>query len=113
MRRKWFFIANKMKEDYIEPPEDEDVASMVGEEEEEVRIKPMTVSPHFHRALCDSGYLWLLSLVLRMKKDGDIEVDTLRCLVEKYSLYDDVHWLSEHNYKSCIEEVSLWGQDFE
>ena len=111
--RKWFFIANKMKQDYVEPTEEDEELATMTSVEEEVRIKPMIVSPHFHRALCDSGYLWLLSLVLRMKKDGDIEVDTLRYLVEKYSLYEDVYWLSEHNYKSCIEEVSLWGQDFE
>lgn len=112
--KKWFYIAKKMNEDYVEPtPEEEVLATLcdTGHEEEQ-RITPMTVSPHFHRCLCDSGYLWLLYLVLRTKKDGDTEVEMLRYLVEKYSSYEDTHWLSYENYQSCIEEVSLWGEDF-
>ena len=109
--RKWFAIAKKMKEDFVEPTPEDEVLAIVDVESEE-RIKPMAVSPHFHRALCDSGYLWLLYLVLKTKKDGDLEVEMLRYLVEKYSAYEDTHWQSWDNYQKCIEEVSLWGEDF-
>lgn len=109
--RKWFAISKKMKEDYVEPTPEEEVLAIVDVESEE-RIKPMTVSPDFHRALCDSGYLWLLYIVLKTKKDGDMEVEMLRYLVEKYSAYDDTYWQSWDNYQKCIEEVSLWGEDF-
>ncbi len=110
---KWFVLPKKMKDDFLEPTPEEDVLAIVGEEEEEDRITPMKPSPHFHRAVADSGYLWLLYLVLRTKKDGDIEVEMLRYLVEKYSSYDEEYWKTESNYLRCIEEVALWGSDFE
>ena len=53
--RKWFFIANKMKQDYVEPTEEDEELATMTSVEEEVRIKPMIGSPHFHRAHCDSG----------------------------------------------------------
>ena len=112
-RQKWFYIAKKMKQDFVEPTPEEEVLAIVGEEGEERKITPMVVSPHFHRAVCDSGYLWLVYHVLQSKKDGDIEVEMLRYLVEKYSSYDEEHWKTEANYKVCIEEVTLWGSDFE
>jgi hypothetical protein len=110
--RKWFFLSKKMKADFVEPVAGEDVLAIVGEEEED-RITPMLPSPRFHMAVADSGYLWLLYLVLRTKKDGDIEVETLRYLVEKYSSYDEEYWKTESNYQRCIDEVALWGSDFE
>jgi len=111
---KWYFIAKTMMEDYVEPTPEEEVIRIVEDKEEDDGriITSMKPNEHFHRALCDSGYLWLLMLVLRTKQDGDPEIEQLRFLIDKYNKKEELFWHSEENYYSVVEAISLWGKRF-
>ena len=110
--KRWFGLSLKMKEDYIEPVEP-DCEPVLLETKEERKITIGKVSNHVHRAICDSGYLWILEYVLKTKRDGDIEVETLKEIVREYNAKDDSFWLSEANYWSLVDLVSVWGRDIE
>lgn len=110
--KRWFGISKKMREDYTPPEEPEEQEdSMAGEEKEKRTITIGKVSPHVHRAIVETGNLWVVSHVLATHTDGDLPVEALRYIVEKYNRFPDTYWQTETNYRRCMEEVSVWGRD--
>jgi hypothetical protein len=71
-----------MRADYVE---EEDTAQMVAEEEENKRIiTPIEGTPMIHNAICNSGALGTLRCVLATGRDGDLDVESFRALVDKW-----------------------------
>ena len=110
--KRWFSLSNKMKADYVEMLEVEDVSNKGQEELEDRKITIGKVNHTIHAAMCDSGYLWVLDYVLRNKQDGDIEVETLKSIVFQYNIEDEEFWKSEINYRALVDLFSRWGREY-
>ena len=80
--KRWFGVSKAMRADYVE---EEDTAQLVAEDEENKRvITPIEGTPMIHNAICNSGALGTLRCVLATGRDGDLDVESFRALVDKW-----------------------------